>query len=318
MLAYALGRVLDREKQPAPAFQYFRSANALQREQSRARGAAYDRHRSVDQFAAVKMRYGHISATAPQPSPGQCTPVFILGMPRSGTTLMDRILSSLPGVASTGENQAMARIQHELDAMLTYDSDTGVQGILEHHGQRFTAQYYQSLTRIAGAARAYTDKAPMNFLNIGLIRVLLPEAKVIHMRRDPMNVCLSMFMRNFNEAFPCASDLSDLGHYYRLYEDLMQFWREVLPGWVLDVDYQSLVEDTEATARRVTDFCSLEWNPACLEFHQNTQAAFTFSELQVRKPIYRSSLEKWRAYEEMLAPLRQSLADNSQPRSVPS
>ncbi len=307
-LAYALGRIADREQRHADAFAYFENANALQRELAANRGVAYDRRRTEGFFADIKHKYGKTSLYEKTPAAGSTqSPIFIVGMPRSGTTLMDRIISSHPDVRSTGENQAMARIQHEVDAILQREPALPLQALLEEHAGRFANQYWQSLLSVGRSVTRFTDKAPMNFLHLGLIVLLFPKAKIIHMRRDAMNVCLSMFMHNFSEAFPCANDLEDLGHYHRLYQDLMAFWHRTLPGRFMDVEYADIVDQPEATVRRVLDRCALEWDPRCLAFHENRQAAFTFSELQVRRPLYRSSLQKSKAYEPWLAPLRLAL-----------
>lgn len=311
-LAYALGRIADREQRHADAFAYFKDANTLQRELAASRGLAYDRRRTEEYFAGIKQYYGTTFLYEKSLEGGSTqSPIFIVGMPRSGTTLMDKIVSSHPAVRSTGENQAMARIQHEIDAILQRDPGLALQSILAEHSGRFADQYWQSLLAVDKSATRFTDKAPMNFLHLGLIVLLFPGAKIIHMRRDAMNVCLSMFMHNFSEAFPCANDLSDLGHYHRLYQDLMAFWRRVLPDRFIDVEYADIVDQPEGTVRRVLAHCALEWDPRCLNFHENKQAAFTFSELQVRRPLYRSSLQKSKSYEPWLAPLRAALESES-------
>jgi hypothetical protein len=185
--------------------------------------------------------------------------------------------------------------------------DLELASLLRQHGSYLANLYWRSIPETWAVRTRFTDKAPLNFIHVGLIKCLFPDARIIHMCRDARDVCLSMYMHNFNDTFPCANDLGDLGHYHRQYTGLMQHWREALPGDFLDVEYQVLVNNTEETARAVIAFCGLDWDPNCLEFQSNPQAAYTFSELQVRKPIYRSSLQKWKAYEPWLAPLIEAL-----------
>ena len=158
------------------------------------------------------------------------------------------------------------------------------------------------------ARRGSSDKAPGNYERIGLIHLILPRARIIHCHRDAMDTCLSCFKTQFREGNAYSYDLTELGHYYRTYQRLMDHWRQVLPGTVFDVRYEDVVEDLETVARRLVKFCGLPWDDACLSFHETDRPVQTASAAQVRKPIYTTSLGRWRRYENHLGPLLEALS----------
>jgi hypothetical protein len=167
-----------------------------------------------------------------------------------------------------------------------------------------------SLRKLAPDARHVTDKMPDNFMFVGLIHVMLPNAKIIHVNRNPVDTCLSCFTKLFGGPLKHTYDLAELGRYYVDYVRLMAHWRSVLPaGAFLDVQYEDIVADQEAQARRMLDFCGLEWNDACLDFHKHKRLVDTASMTQVRRPIYTSAVERWRPYEKYLGPLLDALGD---------
>ena len=226
-------------------------------------------------------------------------PVFIFGMPRSGTTLIEQILAAHPHVYAAGETPLF-------DTIATSMLGDGP-AIAYALGER----YARELAALAPpGARRITDKVPANFRYAGLIHLALPYAKLIHARRDPLDTCLSCFSTNFAEgAIPYAYDLGELGRYYRGYARLMEHWRSALPeGAMLEVDYRDVVGDLETQARRVVAFCGLEWDDRCLEFYAAKRPVQTASAVQVRRPIYRSSLGTARGYEALLAPLVDALS----------
>ena len=233
-------------------------------------------------------------------------PIFILGLPRSGTTLIDRILSSHSRVESLGEISDFAL------SMVRLLGNTPEKGELIRRAASmdFNAlgDAYRSST--AGYERArprFIDKTPINYLYLGLIRMALPEARVIHVRRNPMDSCFAMYRTLFRAGYPFSYDLGDLARYYVAYHRLMQHWRKVTPGAFIDVDYESLVANQELETRRMLEHCGLEFEPACLEFHKNEAPVATASAAQVRQPLYRSAVARWRRYEKELAPLAQML-----------
>ena len=241
------------------------------------------------------------------------TPVFIVGMPRSGTSLIEQILASHPHVHGAGESPVLGRIVHELPG--TYPAEPYpdcVSGIDGAGWRALGRAYMERLLGDAPAARRVTDKMPRNVELVGLIHLMLPNARVIHCIRDPLDTCLSCYTIRFEASQDFTYDLTDLGRYFRLYERLVDHWRRVLPAKLLDVRYEDVVDDLEGSARRLLDFCGLEWNDACLEFHKNDRIVRTASAIQVRQPIYRTSVERWRHYERHLGPLIEALGSGGE------
>jgi hypothetical protein len=186
-------------------------------------------------------------------------------------------------------------------------------GLLDGSGLRRLGELYiERLGKLAPAAARITDKLPGNYLHLGFIRLILPQAKVLHVRRDPLDTCVSCFSRSFGEELNFVYDLGELGRAYRRYAALMDHWRQVLPAdSMLEVRYEDVVEDLEGQARRILDHLGLPWDPRCLAFHQTERAVQTASVSQVRQPIFRSSLARWRRYEKHLGPLQAALAGDA-------
>jgi tetratricopeptide (TPR) repeat protein len=236
-------------------------------------------------------------------------PIFIVGMPRSGTTLLEQILSSHPAVFGAGELMDLNQVIME-DA----DPDNGfpdfVPGLSAENFSKMGEAYAARMWKLAPDAQRITDKMPANFFYIGMIRLMLPNAKIIHAMRDPMDSCFSNYARLFNDTMEFAYDLGTLGRYYARYITLMQHWHEVLPpGTILDLRYEDLVADTEGQARRILDYVGLPWDENCLAFHQNKRHVKTASVAQVRKPIYKTSVARWRRFERHLQPLLDIVQD---------
>lgn len=221
------------------------------------------------------------------------SPIFIVGMPRSGTTLTEQIISSHPEVYGAGELTDIARVMKAID----YNAALDVKALGEMY-----IQYARARER-DGQSRFFTDKMPGNYTNIGLIAMILPNAKIIHCRRNPIDTCLSCYRQNFARGHYWSYNLETLGDEYLAYLDLMEYWRELLPGRFLEINYEDTVNDFENQARKLIDYVGLEWDDACLEPHKQKRAVLTASKAQVTKPIYTSSVEKWRRYEKHLDPL---------------
>ena len=219
-------------------------------------------------------------------------PIFIVGMLRSGSTLVEQILASHPEVFGAGELKYFGRSvasMPEGQGISSADLQTGScvpGGRLRDLGTRYLAE----LRRLAPDAIGITDKMPSNFLNLGLIHLALPNAAIIHTIRDPLDTCVSCFSKLFDDPQPHTYDLAELGRYYRSYRDLMAHWRRVLPPQrILDVHYEEVVRDLELVARRIVSHCGLQWDPKCLDFHLTKRPVRTSSALQVRQPLYKGS-----------------------------
>jgi hypothetical protein len=237
-------------------------------------------------------------------------PVFVLGMPRSGTTLVEQIISSHPDVHGAGELPDLLEIAQRDIAGTGAAFPNNIPAIDKAGLAGWAADYVAGLHRRAPDARHITDKMPANFLAVGLINMMLPNAKIIHVSRNPVDTCLSCFMQLFGSGQEQTYDLAELGRYYADYARLMEHWRSVLPdGAFLDAQYEDIVADQETQARRMIAFCGLDWNDACIDFHKNKRSILTASVTQVRQPIYKSSVERWRHYEKFLGPLLDALGD---------
>jgi tetratricopeptide (TPR) repeat protein len=233
-------------------------------------------------------------------------PVFIVGMPRSGSTLVEQILSSHPDVYGAGEVKYLARalgqLRDRFPSLPKYPEM--VEKITPAQLDIVAKNYQQALAQGAGDAKRITDKLLTNYFFLGLINFLFPKAKVIHTRRDPVDTCLSGFTKLFKDDMPHSYDLSELGRYYAKYRELMEHWEKVLPeGFMTTVVYEDVVADTEKQARRLIEFLGLEWNDKCLEFHKSDRPVKTASVAQVRKPIYKSAVQRWKKYGSGLQPL---------------
>ena len=231
-------------------------------------------------------------------------PVFIVGMPRSGSTLVEQILASHPAVCGAGENRGFPRackphVQQFPDDVLNVSADQ-----LREIGTK----YLGLIRREASGVLRVTDKLLANFLLVGLIHLVFPNARIIHALRDPLDTCLSCFATHFAESQPFAYELGELGRYYCAYRSLMDHWRAVLPeGTILEIHYENVVGDLEGEARRMIAHCGLRWDPACLEFEKSPRAVWTASAGQVRRPLYRTSIGRPRPERSMLQPLLDAL-----------
>jgi tetratricopeptide (TPR) repeat protein len=294
-LRYAMGKYFDDVGDYDQAFANYRRANELA---TRTR-PRHDR-RLLEQGIERVMRQqdrAWLARIGSTTSSSQ-VPVFIVGMPRSGTTLAEQILASHAAVFGAGElpfwNTAAGMYVAEHDRG---EEDLGILGRLAH-------DYLELLSACSSAAGRVIDKMPANFLYLGLMHAALPNAKIIHVTRNPADTCLSIYFQNFGATHPYANDLADLAHYYGQYLRIMQHWRVTLPeSAILDVPYEGLVEDAEAWSRRMLDFIALSWDPNCLEFYRSNRTVNTFSKWQARQKISRSSLARWRHYEKFLGPL---------------
>jgi tetratricopeptide (TPR) repeat protein len=236
----------------------------------------------------------------PRAAVADATPIFIVGMPRSGTSLVEQIIATHPQVYGAGELNHIALVAAEMEYGTPGFAPT------EAGVQAAARRYLDAVSERSGGATVFTDKMPQNFFYLGLIALLLPGARIVHVRREPMDNCLSCYFQDFSAAHPYCFDLLQLGRYYRRYEFLMQYWRTLGISW-LEVGYEALVDDLEGVSRRMIEFCGLDWNDACLRFFENKRIANTASYDQVNKPIYRSSVGRWRNYEKHLDLLKEGL-----------
>lgn len=240
-------------------------------------------------------------------APGKL-PIFIVGMPRSGTTLTEQILASHPAVDGGGELSYLEGIVREVGSDAGKPFVYGWRDLKRKDIRGLGVSYLRNLSRHSRRGKHVTDTTPMNFRLVGLIAAMLPGAKIIHCTRDPMDTCLSIFQQPLADTHAYANDLADLGEFYRMYVRMMAYWHQVLPGRIHDLRYEDLIQDPEAEVGRLLDYCDLPFAKECLEFHKTNRKVNTPSASQVRQPLYKGSLGRWRRYEEQLAPLRAVLS----------
>jgi hypothetical protein len=302
-LHFAAGEFLDRQEKYDAAFEHFHRANALS-------GLRFDASAHAAHIDGLIRAYSAEAMKAlPRATHGSQRPVFIVGMPRSGTSLVEQILSSHPAVFGAGElndvNALAAQLPEHLHTRQPYPACLG-----ELTGARLdtlAAGYLRRLQDLDAQASRVTDKMPHNYLHLGLINLLFPEARVIHCTRDPRDTCLSIYFQSFSPAHSYATNLANLGFYFREYLRLMEHWRRVLEVRMMEVNYEELVADVEGVSRRMVAFCGLDWDPACLEFQASGRRVSTASYEQVRQPVYTRSAGRWRHYARHLEPLFQAL-----------
>lgn len=272
------------------------------------------RHYSIQRDQAL---FENLTRAFPEPQPkpmGDTTeePIFVVGMPRSGTTLVERILSSHPDVYAAGELQNFAAALQRASGSQTpvlFDPEI-ITRASAFDWKRLGADYLSS-TRPATAHKPhFIDKLPHNFLYAGFIARALPNARIICLRRDPMDTCLSNFRQLFERtsaSFDYSYDLLDTGRYFVLFDHLMTHWQRVFPGRILEIEYETLVDAQEASTRKLLEFCGLPWHDACLHFEANPTPVATYSAVQARMPLYRSAIARWKHYEPQLTGLRSLL-----------
>ncbi len=302
---FALGKALEDRGEYAQSFHFYSAGNALKKAEARYDRASFERNARrqmqvcTREFFAARRDWG-----SPAPDP-----IFIVGLPRAGSTLLEQILASHSAVEGTKELAEIPRLVHELtgresadypDVLATLTSEQ-----VRQFGERFLAD-----TRIyrSSGRPFFIDKMPNNFRHVGLIHLILPNAKIIDARREPMACCFSNFKQLFANGQEFTYSLEDIGRYYRTYVELMQHWDAVLPGKVLRMQHEVVVEDLEGSVRQLLEFCGLPFEAACLEFWKTERNVRTASSEQVRRPIFKEGLDQWRHFEPWLGPLKEALS----------
>jgi tetratricopeptide (TPR) repeat protein len=303
-LHFALGQAYLDGEDPARAFQHFSAGNGLRRS-----AYAYDVAEDEQLLASIAATFPAemIAARADVGDPGE-SPIFIVGMPRSGTSLLEQILAAHPDIHGAGELLQIKRlVLRDLAAQGPFPSV-----VPELTADQFRAlgrRYVEATAALAPGAKRIVDKLPLNFYFAGLIRLMLPNARIIHIRRDPLDTCLSCYTTLFREPMRYAHDQAELGRFYRAYQALMEHWRRVLPAdRFIEVDYGDLVADPETQARRLLEFCGMPWDDACLRPEHSGRPIRTASRLQARQPVHRTSVGRAGPYRDYLGPLVAALA----------
>ena len=304
-LSYALGKYFDDVQKFDDAFRHYARANEL----TKRYGATFDRSRFSAQVTRIIERFQpeFIRECQAEASAADL-PIFIVGMPRSGTSLTEQILASHPAVFGAGELKFWHGAYRRLE-QVGFGS-----GVTKQLLPEIARNYLERLNGIGNGASRVVDKMPANFLYAGLIHAVFPNARIIHMQRHPMDTCLSIYFQNFFNIGPYANDLDNLAHYYREYLRVTDHWRATLPAMaLLEVPYEALIDDQEGWTRRVLDFIGLPWDPQCLNFQDTNRVIITASKWQVRQKIHRASTGRWKNYEKFLGPLQRLVQEPMSP-----
>ena len=308
-LCFALGKALEDRGQYATSFDYYARGNALKRGASRYRPEVIEQNTRLQVEVCTRELFARREGTG---TPGN-DPILIVGLPRSGSTLIEQILASHSKVEGTHELADIPRMVVELqgrDWQLENPRYPAALAQMSADDFRRLGEKYLKDTRSYRSGKPhFIDKMPNNFRHVGLIHLMLPNARIIDARREPLACCFGNFKQLFAHGQEFAYSLEDLARYYRTYLELMRHWDVVLPGRVLRVQYEDVVADLEGNVRRILDHCGLEFEPACVDFHRTERSVRTASSEQVRQPIYREALDQWRHYEPWLGALREALGD---------
>lgn len=303
-LHYALGKAYDDLGEFKKAFPHFSEGSRLKREglEFSSEAESHNIDKLIEWFTVDRFKQLQGAGLNDR------TPIFILGMPRSGTTLTEQIIASHPLVHGAGElKNLLALVQSKVNEDgLGFPSN--LKGLSKEDIHEWAEKYLTLLRQHSSDALRITDKMPANYLALGFIPLMFPNAKIIHVKRNPIDTCISCFTRLFNRHQDATYDLKELGAHYRNYVRLMDHWKIMLPAdCFLEVEYEDIVCDIKNQAQRLIEWIGLDWDEACLDFYKNKRSIRTASLTQVRQPIYSSSVGRWRHYEEFLAPLLQEL-----------
>jgi tetratricopeptide (TPR) repeat protein len=307
-LYFALGRAFEQRREYARAFAHYAQGNALRRLDAPFDIESFER-RSARTRGFFDRRFFSERSGSGDPSRA---PIFIVGLPRSGSTRVEQILASHSRVEGTMELQNILNIVGQFDDMAA-SRDGYPESVGRVPAAQLTAlgsRYLEETAPLRSGREHFTDKLPNNFSHVGLIHAILPGATIIDARRHPLDACFSTYKQHFAEGQNFSYDLGDLGRYYRCYLSLMDHWDAVLPGKVLHVQYEDLVREPEAQMRRLLEHCGLSFEPACLSFHETQRPVRTASAEQVRQPLYTTGIGYWRHFEKELEPLRRALGDS--------
>jgi tetratricopeptide (TPR) repeat protein len=306
LLCFTLGDALDRQQRYDAAFEAWQQGNHINSAISAREGIAYDATTFESDVALLSEIFNESLSVDVSASSAELMPIFVVGMPRSCTTLVESILASHSTVSGAGELPALDNVYELMMTHARREGATSARDFIRHHAQAWREHY---LRAIAGNSptRRIVDKQPLNFRAIGLIRLLFPDSPIIYTVRDPVDVGLSIYRHNFSKNWPCAHRLEDIGHYYGVHERIMALWLQRYPTLIHTVHHAQLLRDPTQTITGLLDFAGLAFEPACLTPHLHSRAIATFSAVQVRQPISQSYAGKSRHYSTQLTPLIQAL-----------
>ena len=303
-LYFGLGKAYEDIKNYKKSFENYKLGNKIKRD-----AIKYQINDDVKLFENIKSSFSNINFQNLGDIGNKSNKmIFILGMPRSGTTMVEQIIANHKNVYGAGELRDLTQIIKENFLVNDKIKFPEKFNIKDHNFfSNMGTKYLENLDRYDTNKNYITDKAPLNFKWIGLIKLILPKSKIIHCTRDPKDICLSLFKNFFEGELNFSYSLEEAGKYYKLYQNLMEFWKQLLPDFIYDISYEKLVENQEPESRKLLDFCNLDWDKNCLTFYKNKRGIVTASFAQARKPIYKNSVKSWQKYKSELLPLFNTL-----------
>ena len=299
-LYFGLGKAYEDIKNYKKSFENYKLGNKIKRDTIK-----YQINDDVKLFENIKNSFSNINFQNLENVGNKSNKmIFILGMPRSGTTMVEQIIANHKNVYGAGELRDLTQIIKENFLVNDKIKFPEKFNIKDHNFfSNMGTKYLENLDRYNTNKNYITDKAPLNFKWIGLIKLILPKSKIIHCTRDPKDICLSLFKNFFEGELNFSYSLEEAGKYYKLYQNLMEFWKQLLPDFIYDISYEKLVENQEFESRKLLDFCNLDWDKNCLTFYRNKRGIVTASFAQARKPIYKNSVKSWQNYKNELLPM---------------
>ena len=299
-LYFGLGKAYEDIKNYKKSFENYKLGNKIKRDTIK-----YQINDDVKLFENIKNSFSNINFQNLENVGNKSNKmIFILGMPRSGTTLVEQIIANHKNVYGAGELRDLTQIIKEnflVNDKIKFPEKFNIKD--QNFFSNMGTKYLENLDRYNTNKNYITDKAPLNFKWIGLIKLILPKSKIIHCTRDPKDICLSLFKNFFEGELNFSYSLEEAGKYYKLYQNLMEFWKQLLPDFIYDISYEKLVENQEFESRKLLDFCNLDWDKNCLTFYKNKRGIVTASFAQARKPIYKNSVKSWQKYKNELLPM---------------
>ena len=299
-LYFGLGKAYEDIKNYKKSFENYKLGNKIKRD-----AIKYQINDDVKLFENIKNSFSNINFQNLENVGNKSNKmIFILGMPRSGTTLVEQIIANHKNVYGAGELRDLTQIIKEnflVNDKIKFPEKFNIKD--QNFFSNMGTKYLENLDRYNTNKNYITDKAPLNFKWIGLIKLILPKSKIIHCTRDPKDTCLSLFKNFFEGELNFSYSLEEAGKYYKLYQNLMEFWKQLLPDFIYDISYEKLVKNQEFESRKLLDFCNLDWDKNCLTFYRNKRGIVTASFAQARKPIYKNSVNSWQNYKNELLPM---------------
>jgi len=303
-LYFGLGKAYEDIKNYKKSFENYKLGNKIKRDTIK-----YQINDDVKLFENIKNSFSNINFQNLENVGNKNNKmIFILGMPRSGTTMVEQIIANHKNVYGAGELRDLTQIIKEnflVNDKIKFPEKLNIKD--QNFFNNMGTKYLENLDRYVTNKNYITDKAPLNFKWIGLIKLILPKSKIIHCTRDPKDICLSLFKNFFEGELNFSYSLEEAGKYYKLYQNLIEFWKQLLPDFIYDISYEKLVENQEPESRKLLNFCNLDWDKNCLTFYKNKRGIVTASFAQARKPIYKNSVKSWQKYKGELLPLFNTL-----------